>query len=231
MQMPLQTITFVITPVLHPIFSEYQNNFNFIADKYLKLINKLSIISFPLSVLLFFLSKELVLIIFGSQWQLAVPPFKILALTVALQMLTSTSGSIFQAVNATKQYFMSGCFCALFMITSFFFAITFYGTISSVAWAFFFAQIANTIQCFWILFKILNINMKNLAEAIYKPFLLGFLLLFVVLGFETNINISNLFLSFFVKFFFFSFLSLLLFILLKIEIPLEFLLNKLHRRK
>lgn len=229
MQMPLQTITFVITPVLHPVFSEYQNDFDFIANKYLKLINTLSIMSFPLSVLLFFLSKELVLIIFGSQWQLAVPSFKILALTVALQMLTSTSGSIFQAVNATKQFFLSGCFCAFFMITSFVLAIIIYGTIESVAWAFFFAQIANTIQCFWILFKILNVNFKRIIMAIYKPFILGLLLFVIILGFETYMIISNLLLSLIIKTFVFFCFSVFLFMILKIEMPLGFLLNRLHR--
>ncbi len=132
MMLPLQNITFVITPVMLPIFASIQNDEKLIVEKYNKVLSTLSYISFPLSVVLFFCGKELILIIFGQQWMPAVVPFKILAFSVATQILTSTAGSIYQAVNATKQLFVSGCWGAFFMITGFIVSILFFGTLNAV---------------------------------------------------------------------------------------------------
>lgn len=183
MMMPLQNITFVITPVLLPIFSELQADQSNISKKYLKLLNGLSCISFPLAALLFFCGKELMLLIFGSQWGPAVLPFKILSFTVAFQILTSTSGSIYQAVNATKQLFISGCWGAFFMVSSFIITIWGWHTVEAVCYGYLVAQIANTIQTFYLLFRTVKQPIFSLIKILVKPFVISCILwglLFVV---------------------------------------------------
>lgn len=102
MLLPLQNITFVVTPVMQPIFSSFQNNLYDLAEKYKKVLHLLAYISFPLSALLYFTARELILIFFGNQWGEAIGIFQILALTVSMQILTSTAGSIYQSANADK---------------------------------------------------------------------------------------------------------------------------------
>lgn len=80
MQMPMQNIPFIITPVMHPIFSEMQDNLGKMCIYYSKVVRFLAFIGFPLSILLFFSGEELIYIIFGGQWGASVPAFKILAL-------------------------------------------------------------------------------------------------------------------------------------------------------
>ena len=96
MMLPLQNIAYVVSPVMHPIFSEMQNDLRKLADSYRKVVRLLALIGLPLSVVLWFTAQELVLIIFGDQWQPSVPVFRILALSVGIQIVMSTSGSIFQ---------------------------------------------------------------------------------------------------------------------------------------
>ena len=68
MMLPLQNITQVITPVMHPIFSDFQNDKEKLATSYERIVRFLSFIGLSLSVLLFFTAEEVTLIIFGDQW-------------------------------------------------------------------------------------------------------------------------------------------------------------------
>lgn len=173
MQMPLQNITFVITPVMQPVFSSLQHDLSDLARKYIKVLQLLAYISFPLSVFLFFTAEELILLFFGNQWHEAISVFKILALTVSMQILTSTSGAIYQSANATKQLFITGCCGAFFMTTSFMITIFCWHSIESVAYGFLVAQFANTIQCFFFLFRTLRYPIIEILKILIRPFMIG----------------------------------------------------------
>lgn len=169
MMLPLQNITFVITPVMQPIFSEMQNNLQLMAEKFTKMFSLLCYIGFPLSVFLFFTGKELILLLFGGQWYEAVSPFRILSLSVGLQILNGTSGAIFQSANATKQMFISGCWCAFFMISSFVITILGWGTIQAVAIGYVIAQLLNSAQTYYLLFKTLNYPLVDVLYGMVYP--------------------------------------------------------------
>ena len=81
MMLPLQNITHVISPVMHPVFSEFQHDLQRVRTSYEKIVRLLAFIGFPLSVFLWFAAQEVVLIIFGSQWMPSVPVFRILSLS------------------------------------------------------------------------------------------------------------------------------------------------------
>lgn len=176
MMLPLQNITFVINPVLLPIFSEYQTDKQFVGQKYLTLLKLLAYLSFPLSVILFACAPEIVLFVFGSQWGPSILPFKILSFTVALQILTSTTGSIYQAIDATKQLFISGCWGAFFMVVSFFVSIFCWHTLEAVCYGYLCAQLANTIQCFWIIFNLLRISKWTAVRMLIRPLIISIIL-------------------------------------------------------
>ena len=67
MMLPLQNITHVITPVIHPIFSDYQHDLDHLATSYEKIIRLLAFIGLPLSVFLWFSAQEITLIVFGEK--------------------------------------------------------------------------------------------------------------------------------------------------------------------
>ena len=172
MLLPLQNITFVITPVMQPIFSIFQDNCSEILKRYLKLISLLSYLAFPIVAILYYISEELILLLFGNQWISSIPSFKILTFTVGLQIVISTTGSIYQSINATKELFTSGCWGAFFMIVSFLSTIFVFGTIEAVAYGYLLAQLANFIQCFWLLFHLLNYPLINVMKLFIRPALI-----------------------------------------------------------
>ena len=121
MMMPLQNIAFVVSPVMHPVFAQMQGDLKKLGEAYLKVIRLLAFIGLPLSAVLWFTAEELVLIVFGNQWMPSVAAFRILALSVGIQIVMSTSGSIFQAANATRMLFICGLFsAALFAVGALF---------------------------------------------------------------------------------------------------------------
>ena len=134
MMLPLQNIAYVISPVMHPIFSEMQHDLKQLGASYLKVVRLLAFIGLPLSAVLFFTAQELVLIIFGDQWEPSVPVFRILALSVGIQIVMSTSGSIFQAANATRMLFLCGVFSAALNVAAICTGIFAFGTTEAVAW-------------------------------------------------------------------------------------------------
>lgn len=105
---PVNNLTGVISPVLHPMLSDYQDNHKYIYDAYIKISRILGILGIYASAFCFLASKELTLIIYGPQWEFSIQCFKVLSVIVVTQMLNSTSGAIFQSLGNTKLLFTSG---------------------------------------------------------------------------------------------------------------------------
>ena len=134
MMLPLQNITHVISPVMHPIFSGFQDDLHKLADSYEKVIHILAFIGLPLSALLWFSAREITLILFGDQWMPSVPVFQILSISVGIQIILSTSGSIFQAANDTKSLFICGVFSTLLNVSGIVIGIFVFKTLEAIAW-------------------------------------------------------------------------------------------------
>lgn len=106
---PNLMLTHVITPVLQPILSDYQDNKNFIYEKYIKIVKFLSLLGVFIVSYCYIASHEIILILFGAQWEQAIPYFAWLSLSVWAQMILGTTGSIFQSAGDTKRLFLCGC--------------------------------------------------------------------------------------------------------------------------
>ena len=197
--MPIQNITFVVTPVLHPLFSEFQNDYKQLANKYLKIINAFSYLSFPISVFFFFTAKELIQVFFGDQWGEAVPVFQITSFAVAFMMLNTTVGSIYNAAYLTKRGFYMSVFFSLFMIFSISIAIWLYNTIIAVAIAFTIARIVITFISFYALLQGLGQSYSIFLKAIAKPMLLGVVDFFILGVFVCLISFEGVLVSLIVK--------------------------------
>lgn len=123
MIMPVQNLSNVISPVLHPVLSTFQDNTDNVKKVYLNLVKFLSLIGFPLSVYLYFASYEIINLVFGPNWQTSVIPFKYLSLSVGFQMLILSSKAIFQTFGNTKALFVSSLISTLLLVLLFLYGI------------------------------------------------------------------------------------------------------------
>lgn len=154
MMLPLQNITQVITPVMHPIFSDFQNDKGKLISSYERIVRFLSFIGLPLSVLLFFTAEEVTLIIFGDQWMPSVPVFRILALSVGIQIILSSSGSIFQAASDTRSLFVCGVFSSTLNVVGMLLGIFYFGTLTAIAACIVVTFTVNFAQCYWQMYRV-----------------------------------------------------------------------------
>lgn len=148
---PVQSLTHVITPVLHPVLSKYQNEPLVIYNHYKKILGVLAFLGMPLSVFLYFSAYEIIYIMYGNNWLDVVPIFKILALTVWIQMTLSSTGAIFQALGRTDLLFISGLISAMFMVSGILYGI-FAESLLDVAYGLLIAFLINLFQGFGLLF-------------------------------------------------------------------------------
>jgi hypothetical protein len=105
---PVQNLTHIITPTLHPLLSDHQNNKEYIYNKYLKVVNFLSLCGVLITVICFWCNKEIIIIVFGNQWHSAAVILRWLSLSIWFQMITSSIGAIFQSIGNTKLLFFDG---------------------------------------------------------------------------------------------------------------------------
>lgn len=117
MLLPAQNLSHVISPVLHPILSDYQNNRVYIYQKYMKIVKILSLVGILISAICFLSAEEIVLIMFGQQWEASIPAFRILSLSVWAQIVTSSTGAIFQSLGNTKIMFQAGSISAMITVS------------------------------------------------------------------------------------------------------------------
>lgn len=199
MLMPVQNLTHVITPVLMPVLSRFENDKNYIFNSYLKIVRLLAVLGFPLSVFLYFTANEIILILFGPQWIQSVPVFKILALSVGIQIILSSCGSIFQTVNRTDLLFISGLLSAILMLGGIGYGIFIGKDLESIGYGLFFAFLINFIQSYFILIKnALKSSLFTFYRVLLYPFLIA-LVLFLILTRFDGIKIENLYYSFLIK--------------------------------
>lgn len=173
MMLPLQNITHVISPVMHPVFSDFQNNFENLSTSYRKVVRLLAFIGFPLSAFLWFNAKEITLIIFGNQWLPSVAIFQILTLSVGIQIILSTSGSIFQAANDTRSLFICGVFSAILNVLGIVIGVFGFKSLEAVAWCICFTFFINFIQCYIWMYKVtFKLSMRDFWKQFFSPLLL-----------------------------------------------------------
>ncbi|MFA7116559.1 MAG: lipopolysaccharide biosynthesis protein [Bacteroidales bacterium] len=210
MMLPLQNITFVITPVMHPVLSQFQNDLKHLSWSYLRIVKLLAFVGMALSVFLCFSSREIVLIVFGPQWLKSVSVFQILSITVGMQIILSTSGSIFQAANNTKHMFISGCSSAVLMVSGILCGIFIFKTLEAVAWGISIAIFLTFIQAFFIMYKFtFKLSIIPFLKQFISPLILSAILILLFSILSLFVNNMNIIFSFILKGILFVTVSLL----------------------
>ena len=200
MMLPLQNITNIISPVMHPIFSDFQHDLCKLSESYLKVVRVLAWIGFPLAAVLYFTAPELILLIFGSQWEASVPVFRILALSVGVQVVMSTSGSIFQAAGSTHILFLSGLLSALLNAGGICLGIFGFRSLDAVAWCICISFSVNFVQAYWLMYyRTFRLPWGPFWRKLASPLLLGVLLWSILWGFDRILPARELFFTLIAK--------------------------------
>ena len=200
MMLPLQNITQVVTPVMHPIFSDFQDDKMKLATSYERIIRFLAFIGLPLSVLLFFTAEEVTLIIFGNQWLPSVAVFRILALSVGIQIILSSSGSIFQAAGDTRSLFICGLFSSTLNVAGIVLGIFYFGTLTAIAGCIVTTFTINFVHCYWQMYRVtFRRSVLPFVRQLLSPLAVSLLMAAILLPIQYATEGINIFLTIIVK--------------------------------
>jgi len=191
---PNQALTSLVTNVVHPIMSDFQDESEKIKRVYLTIANLLATLGLPLSVFLIFAGEDVIFFLFGSQWGNSVLTFQILAFTVWIQMILSSTGGIFQSGNRTDLLLTSGVLSTGLNVTGIIIGILF-GRIETVAAGLVVTFSLNLLQAnYLILVKQFNSSIMEFFKILRKPFLLALMQIIALsllpeLAFSSFINL------------------------------------------
>lgn len=190
MMLPLENISGVISPVLHPLLSEYQNDKEYIWKSYLRLISILSEIGLLLTVIIYFSSDCIILLLYGKQWEASIPIFQVLSLSIGFQIIQSPIGAIFQSINRVKGLFYSSLWLLFFILLSVFLSIYLYD-INVLTYGVVFSFGIGFIIYQLYLVKYLDRHISTILLEVRQPLLLSVILFFILYMFFRYVNIDN----------------------------------------
>lgn len=191
MQLPMQNVTAVINPVLQPVLRVLQNDKLELGKKYVKIIRLVATISFPVGITLAGMSKEIIHIFYGNQWDAAIPIFRILSLSLPLQMVLSTSGAIYLVCNNTKMQFWLGIRNTITTVSGFLIAAFVFRTLSAMAWAWTITLVINFFFTYWLMYRyVLCQPIISFFKEFMHPAICGSILA-CILFLLNRIDISN----------------------------------------
>ncbi|GIM30255.1 lipopolysaccharide biosynthesis protein [Clostridium polyendosporum] len=195
---PVQNLTYVITPVLHPVLSDYQNDKEVIYATYLKIVKFLAVAGVFVSVFCLFSAKEIIYIMYGPQWGDSIVIFKILSISIVVQMILSSIGSIFQATGYVNKLFSTGIISSIFTVTAILIGVL-KGSIVYLSIGIVISFIFNFIQCFYVLIK--NVFNRDFIKFLLQLKSIIVITICMVIGYViiSPLNISNLYLSIVIK--------------------------------
>lgn len=225
---PNQILTAAITPVLHPILSEYQEKKDEIFKHYINTVKALSIVGIFIQVFCTFSAREIILIMYGNQWEASVQSFQFLSLTIWVQMIVSTTGSAFQSLGNTKLLFKTGLITTSMTIGATLLGV-YLGSIEYVAAILAVSMWVSGIIAFELLFKKgFGYAWGKLIKTLGGDLVILLLLFAGMYWLSQKITTENIFISIFFKG---IMCFILYFVLLLITGNLKYILNIFKKKK
>lgn len=118
MRYPLMLLTFAMTPAIQPVIRQYAGDAKKVEAIHRDFTFKLSLIGGAAGLTMYILADPIVRVLLGNQWEEVIPLIRILAIAVPVQVVLSTSGSFFQAMNRADLLFLSGSLSACVMVAA-----------------------------------------------------------------------------------------------------------------
>jgi len=184
---PLKNITVVITRVMFPVLAKIQDDNKRFQDIYLRLVNTISLLTFPLMLGLIAVRENFVMAVFGTKWEPVSTLILIFAPLGLIQSIYTPAGIIFQAKGRTDWWFKWGVFTGVLFITAFWVGLN-WGIIG-VASAYLITNIITFYPGVAIPFKLIELKVSRFILSFKKNLILSLLMLIIVFCFSYLINI------------------------------------------
>ena len=194
---PFDIINPIVTRVTFPVMAKVQDNIERVREIYLKTINYLSSINFPIATIIFILAEEITRLFLGEKWLAAVPVIRILAVWSAIRSTSSPVGTLLMAVGKFRLAFYWNL--ALFFYVPLGIAIGSYFGVMGVSWSLLIVMVSLVIPNWYFLVRpSCHARFVEYHKQILHPFLISALTIIIasvvltmVSGVVTRILVSG----------------------------------------
>ncbi len=173
---PANNISDVVTPVLHPILKDFQENRKYIFKRYVGIQKILSKISVVVALIFICCSSEIIIIVFGNQWTASTMTLQLLSMSMYPKIMMGTTGAIYCSASSTKMLFTAGIINAIVTGLGIVLGIL-GGSIESVAIGVSIANWSNMMITFVILTRIV---LKEAVWSYFKNFIMDISVMIVI---------------------------------------------------
>jgi PST family polysaccharide transporter len=190
MLVPVRKIAGVINETFLPAFSEIKYNKKVIKKYYLKVLNLIALLTFPLMGGLYIVAPEFILSVYGDSWIPVIILIQILSITGALQSLGTTAGTILFSQGKSDIAFKWNIFSVFNLAIAMIIGLN-WGIIGVAVGVSIF-----NLYGFWISMYItgnlISMSLKDLLYYIKKPFLYTLFMMGIVYLTKTYLVSPNI---------------------------------------
>lgn len=152
MRYPLLLLTFAMTPAIQPVIRRHAGDIDAVEKIHRDLALKLSVSGALVGLFVFAFASNIVSILLGENWREVIPVVRVLALAIPVQVVLSSSGSFFQALNRVDIMLKCGIFSSVVTLVLIVCGIMMGGLIG-LSWAIVLAFHINFIQAYYLLYS------------------------------------------------------------------------------
>ena len=169
---PSQLINPIITKVAFPAMSKVNHDIDKIRSVYLRLINYISSVNFPVYIASFILAPEIITIFLGEKWLNGVVIFKIFSIWALIRAIGNPIGSLVMAMGK-PQYEMYWNILMMFFTPFMVYISSFWG-VEGVAWGNLISIIILFIpEWYFLTYKLCKASLKEYFLSSFYPFVLS----------------------------------------------------------
>ena len=152
MRYPLLLFTFALTPAIQPVLTTLKEDKRKFEHLHHKFVIYLAMLGTVGGIAVYLFSPLIVDIILGQKWQDVVPVLQVLALSIPIQTVLSTSGGFYQAAGRTDLLFKCGVFSSITAVSAIIYGI-WQGELLAICWALLISFSVNFFQCYYLMAK------------------------------------------------------------------------------
>lgn len=194
MLFPISSISNVIKDVLFPSFSSIKNDINIIRSVYLKVIQTIALITFPILAGIAILSEPFVLIVLGEQWSSMISILPLLALVAIPQSILTVNGTLYLNTGRPDIPLKINVISLPVFAIGFYLGLKLNGVIGLV-YAYIIIYVTLIIPIYYFSAKNIQLNLsdfiKNLIPVIFATFLMGCTLMLTKTFLLSQTNLLN----------------------------------------
>lgn len=168
---PLDNVKGIMTNVLYPLLSLYQENLQELYALYLKVLQLFLLLFIPLTAVLAAMGEEIIIILYGDAWSSTIPIFQILALSIWTQVISSMASIYLQSISRTDLLVKTGIYLNVFTVLGIITGL-FYG-ILGVSIGFSVGYYMGSVLSFRLVFKTMNKGIGDFMQLLFKPVMIA----------------------------------------------------------